>query len=213
MAASSTRSWRWAPLLSPKRFLSRLAETVWQECGTPRPRDVHRDYSNAPLQARAAPWSKFPRAALNYPSSVTAAESTLKKPLWQRWHECPCGVSAQRDLYSAFLAAYLDPADLLPSCAQPRYAAGWEGREPGLRAAYEQAIQRASAGQHCASQLRYPRRRSASAQKSSPSHTRACLLSRAAGNVEARRGTRPRFSPERSQSLYVASVITPSMPI
>jgi hypothetical protein len=71
----------------------------------------------------------------------------VPKPLRQRWHQCACGVSAQRDLYSAFLAAYLDPADPLPSCAQPRYAACWEGREPGLRAAYEQAIQRASAGQ------------------------------------------------------------------
>jgi hypothetical protein len=37
----------------------------------------------------------------------------VAKPLWQRWHQCPCGISAQRDLYSAFLAAYLDPADLL----------------------------------------------------------------------------------------------------
>jgi hypothetical protein len=70
----------------------------------------------------------------------------VKKPLWQRWHQCPCGNgSIQRDLYSAFLAAYLDPADLLPSCA--RYQGYWEGREPGLRAAYEQLFQRASAGQ------------------------------------------------------------------
>jgi hypothetical protein len=72
----------------------------------------------------------------------------VPKPLWQRWHACPCGISVQRDLYSAFLAAYLDPPDYLPSCALQRYAAGWEGREPGLQAAYEQAIQRASAGQH-----------------------------------------------------------------
>ena len=70
----------------------------------------------------------------------------MKKPLWQRWHQCPCGIGPiQRDLYSAFLAAYLDPVDLLPSCA--RYQAYWEGREPGLRAAYEHAIQRTSAGQ------------------------------------------------------------------
>ena len=70
----------------------------------------------------------------------------VPKPLWQRWHHCPCGVSAQRDLYAAFLAAYLDPGDVLPSCA--RYHAYWEGREPGLRSAYEQVIQRASAGQY-----------------------------------------------------------------
>src|SRR5712691_11110624 len=38
--------------------------------------------------------------------------TTLKKPLAQRWHQCACGVGpVQRDLYAAFLAAYLDPAD------------------------------------------------------------------------------------------------------
>jgi hypothetical protein len=70
----------------------------------------------------------------------------VPKPLWQRWHECPSGIGPiQRDLYSAFLAAYLDSAESLPSCA--RYQRYWEGREPGLRAAYEFTIQRASAGQ------------------------------------------------------------------
>jgi hypothetical protein len=40
------------------------------------------------------------------------------KPLSQRWHQCACGVGpVQRDLYSAFLAAYLDPPDLTPSSA------------------------------------------------------------------------------------------------
>ena len=43
----------------------------------------------------------------------------VKKSLSQRWHHCPCGIgSVQRDLYSAFLAAYLDPADPNPSCVQ-----------------------------------------------------------------------------------------------
>jgi len=32
-----------------------------------------------------------------------------KKPLKQRVHKCQCGVHAQRDLYSAFLAKYIDP--------------------------------------------------------------------------------------------------------
>src|SRR5258707_665412 len=50
----------------------------------------------------------------------------VKKPLWQRWHQCPCGIGpVQRDLYSAFLAAFLDPAvDFIPSCAQ--YVVPWE---------------------------------------------------------------------------------------
>jgi hypothetical protein len=45
--------------------------------------------------------------------------TVVPKPLWQRWHHCACGIGpVQRDLYSAFLAAYLDPADPIPSCAR-----------------------------------------------------------------------------------------------
>jgi hypothetical protein len=74
------------------------------------------------------------------------ARAYVKKPLWQRWHDCPCGVGpVQHNLCSAFLAAYLDPTDLHPSCA--RYQRYWEGREFGLRAAYEHLVQSASAGQ------------------------------------------------------------------
>jgi hypothetical protein len=43
----------------------------------------------------------------------------IKKSLSMRFHHCPCGIGpVQRDLYAAFLAAYLDPEHLLPSCAQ-----------------------------------------------------------------------------------------------
>ncbi|GHO82408.1 hypothetical protein KSZ_04140 [Dictyobacter formicarum] len=70
----------------------------------------------------------------------------VKKPLSQRWHHCACGVGpVQRDLYSAFLAAYLDPADPTPSCAQ--YQPYWEGAEVRLRAAHECLMQRAKEGQ------------------------------------------------------------------
>jgi len=70
----------------------------------------------------------------------------VKKPLSQRWHRCPCGIGpVQRDLYSAFLAAYLDPANPIPSCA--RYIIPWEGAEARLRAAYERVQQRAREGQ------------------------------------------------------------------
>jgi hypothetical protein len=68
------------------------------------------------------------------------------KPLWQRWHRCPCGIGpVQRDLYSAFLAAFLDPADPIPSCA--RYVVPWEGAEARLRAAHEREQERAKEGQ------------------------------------------------------------------
>jgi hypothetical protein len=69
-----------------------------------------------------------------------------KKPLSQRLHRCACGIGpVQRDLYAAFLAAYLDTADDSPSCA--RYIVPWEGAEARLRAAHERVQERASAGQ------------------------------------------------------------------
>jgi transposase len=71
---------------------------------------------------------------------------TVKKPLSQRLHQCPCGIGpVQRDLYSAFLAAYLDPANPLPSC--PRYVVPWEGAEARLWAAHERVKERANEGQ------------------------------------------------------------------
>jgi hypothetical protein len=69
-----------------------------------------------------------------------------KKPLSQRWHHCACGVGpVQRDLYSAFLAACLDPPDITPSSAQ--YKLYWESAELRLRAALERLYQRAKEGQ------------------------------------------------------------------
>ncbi|MFL5701864.1 MAG: zinc ribbon domain-containing protein [Ktedonobacteraceae bacterium] len=67
-----------------------------------------------------------------------------KKQLSQRWHRCPCGIGpVQRDLYSAFLLAYLKPTDITPSI--DRYV--WEGSELSLRAAVERLQQRANDGQ------------------------------------------------------------------
>ena len=34
-------------------------------------------------------------------------EAVVKKPLSQRWHDCACGVYAQRDLYSAYLGLHV----------------------------------------------------------------------------------------------------------
>jgi hypothetical protein len=71
---------------------------------------------------------------------------TVKKPHAPRLHQCPCGIGpVQRDLYSAFLAAYLDPTEPIPSCAQ--YVDPWEGAEARLKAAHERVIQRAKEGQ------------------------------------------------------------------
>jgi transposase len=50
-----------------------------------------------------------------------------KKPRSQRWHQCKCGFGqVQRDLYSAFLLAHLEPEQTIPSVTQHV----WEGAEP-----------------------------------------------------------------------------------
>jgi hypothetical protein len=110
-------------LRAPGMFMELLRRTIASTGGT-----------LAEVSTRSTKLSQFCHGCGQY----------VPKPLWQRWRKSPCGISAQRDLYSAFLAAYLDPADLLPLCA--RCQGYWEGRESGLQAAYEQAVQRASAG-------------------------------------------------------------------
>jgi hypothetical protein len=71
-------------------------------------------------------------------------ERYVKKPLSQRWHQCPCGVGpVQRDLYAALLLAYLEPEDTLPSISLQ----DWEGAELRLRAEMERLQQRANEGQ------------------------------------------------------------------
>jgi putative transposase len=61
-----------------------------------------------------------------------------KKTRSQRWHDCPCGASAQRDLFSAYLARFVHPETSLLDAGQAQ--AVWPGWEPTLQAAYEQAI-------------------------------------------------------------------------
>ena len=61
-----------------------------------------------------------------------------KKARAERWHTCEqCGASAQRDLFSAFLARCVDPETSLLNAGQAH--AAWPGWEPTLQAAYERA--------------------------------------------------------------------------
>ena len=173
MGASSMRSWRWATPLSPKNcpivpgrnslarsvglrapgmFIDLLRRTVASTGGI-----------LVEVSTRTTKLSQFCHGCGQYVQEAVLA-ALAPVPLW---------VSAQRDLYSAFLAAYLDPTDLLPSCA--RYRGYWEGAEPRLRAAYEFNYPTRECGAASASLLWYPRSRSASAQKSKSSHTRARL--------------------------------------
>lgn len=55
-----------------------------------------------------------------------------KKPLSQRWHKCECGVEAQRDLYSAFLAMCIDGNTLNVDYAKSAWS---DGIDASLRTA------------------------------------------------------------------------------
>lgn len=54
-----------------------------------------------------------------------------KKLRGQRWHICDCGVTAQRDLYSAYLAGFVENNLLIANQAQK----AWQGMDIALRTA------------------------------------------------------------------------------
>ncbi|MDA8065363.1 MAG: transposase [Thermaerobacter sp.] len=85
-----------------------------------------------------------------FPTRTTALSQVChcghrkKKPLNQRWHRCPaCGALILRDLYSAYLASFVEP--LVLSCGKEiwllnagRAENAWPGGDDLLRAAFEQ---------------------------------------------------------------------------
>jgi hypothetical protein len=129
---------------------------------------------------------------------------TLKKPLSLRFHQCQCGIGpVQRDLYSAFLAAYLDRADPTPSCAQ--YVVPWEGAEARLRAAHERVQQRANEGQSLPRSMGISRARARRPEsQSEPTPEPALSLRR--GRLEAwkERENPCGFSPGSFQLSYLS---------
>jgi hypothetical protein len=101
---------------------------------------------------------EFPTRSTKLSQYCHGCRTYVKKPLAQRFHNCACGIGPiQRDLYSAFLAAYLDPPDYLPSSAQ--YHVYWEGADLRLRAALEVLAQRAKEGQTLPRSVGIPRAR------------------------------------------------------
>jgi hypothetical protein len=67
--------------------------------------------------------------------------AVVKKPLSQRWHICECGVVAQRDLYSAFLAKCVEGDRLNVDRARREWS---EGVDDLLQAALSQIDQPAN---------------------------------------------------------------------
>ncbi|MDI6914820.1 MAG: transposase [Desulfitobacteriaceae bacterium] len=73
-------------------------------------------------------------------SQVCHCGEKHKKPLRQRVHECTCGVVMQRDLYSAYLARFVEN-DVLHATEA---SSSWSGAESLLRAAWRHSQQLAS---------------------------------------------------------------------
>ena len=59
-------------------------------------------------------------------SQVCLCGVVQKKPLSQRWHTCECGVIAQRDLFSAFLAACVEGERLNADLANEYWRSGMD---------------------------------------------------------------------------------------
>jgi hypothetical protein len=136
----------------------------------------------------------------------------VKKPLSQRLHQCPCGIGpVQRDLYSAFLAAYLDPAEPIPSCA--RYVVPWAGAEARLVAAHERAKQRANEGQVMPPSMGIPRA-GARLPQSPDEATPELLFLSSRGKVEAwkRRPEPPCFN-RGSRQCHISAIVRRIRPI
>jgi hypothetical protein len=109
--------------------------------------------------------SEFPTRTTKLSQYCHGCHSYVKKPLSQRWHHCACGIGpVQRDLYSAWLAAHLDPTNSIPSIAQD----SWEGAELRLRAAVEALAQRAKEGQVLPQSVGIPRARARLPQSLAP---------------------------------------------
>lgn len=98
--------------------------------------------------------SEFPTTTTKLSQYCHGCGRYIKKPLSQRWHSCPCGIGpVQRDLYPAWLAAHLRPADTIPSIAHEE----WEGADLRLRAAIEVLRERAKEGQALPRSVGIPR--------------------------------------------------------
>ncbi|MEK7485467.1 MAG: zinc ribbon domain-containing protein, partial [Planctomycetota bacterium] len=67
-----------------------------------------------------------------------------KKKLSERRHECECGVSAQRDLYSAYLARFVDEKNVFHA---DQAISSWSSADLLLQTVWEKTYQTASISQ------------------------------------------------------------------
>ena len=93
-------------------------------------------------ESAGASVEEFPATANRLSQVCHNCGSVVAKPLSCRWHVCECGVRAQRDLYSAFLASCVEGGRLDAGRAREL----WPGVDALLQAASSLAKQPASSG-------------------------------------------------------------------
>jgi putative transposase len=82
-------------------------------------------------ESAGAAFVELPTRQLKLSQTCHGCGKVQKKPLSQRWHQCECGIVAQRDLYSAFLAKHVVNNRLNVDDAK----VAWSGVETLLRTA------------------------------------------------------------------------------
>ena len=79
-------------------------------------------------------------------SQICHCEAVVKKPLSLRWHDCPCGVCAQRDLYSAYLGLHVRQDNAVWILDTESARKDWCAVEPLLEKAVSGVMQAAKGG-------------------------------------------------------------------
>lgn len=91
-------------------------------------------------ESAGAEVDEFPTRTTRLSQTCHNCDTVAKKPLSQRWHVCDCGIVAQRDLYSAFLAMCVEGERL--DAGRAREA--WPGVDALLQAALSRIVQPAN---------------------------------------------------------------------
>lgn len=94
-------------------------------------------------------------------SQICLCGQKHKKPLSERIHQCNCGIVAQRDLFSAFLAKHVENESFQVIKANE----SWQGAKPLLEAAWEQVQNQSASGRPTPTSFGTFRSQSGSSQK------------------------------------------------
>lgn len=98
------------------------------------------DHLKRKAESAGAAVIEFPTHSTRLSQMCHGCGKIARKPLSQRWHVCACGVEAQRDLYSAFLARFVEGERLNAGRAKE----AWPGAGTLLQAALSRIDQSAN---------------------------------------------------------------------